>query len=99
MKKYHASSEFPSPRAIALALGGHVRADGSIAFPGPGRKRKDRSCTLKLDAGAPDKFVVADARCEIPWQQLKDHVRCVLGLPAVSRGAGNSSGGHGHGAR
>lgn len=86
MKKYHISLGLPNPRELARALGGHVRADGSIAFPGPGRNRRDRSCTLTIDPGAPDGFVVADARTKapMPWQQLKDHVRAVLGIPFSS---------------
>ena len=99
MKMYHGPSPLPSAQEIARALGGHVRADGCIAFPGPGRKHADRSCTLRIDADGPHGFVVADARREIHWQHLKDHVRCLLGLPAVSRGAGNFSGGRGDGAR
>ena len=71
-----------SPIGVARGLGGNVRINGAIAFPGPGRKPKDRSCTLTLDPAAPDGFVVADARGQIDWRTLKDYVRMRLGLRA-----------------
>lgn len=84
----------PSPQEIARALGGHVRQGGDIAFPGPGRKPADRSCTLRLDAKAPDGFVVADARRSLPDLQIKDHVRTLIGLEAFQpkHRNGNASG-------
>ncbi len=77
-----AASRLPSPQEIARVLGGHIRRSGDIAFPGPGRKPADRSCTLRIEVGAPDGFVVADARQKLPALQLKDHVRARIGLEA-----------------
>jgi hypothetical protein len=77
-----AASRLPSAQEIARALGGHVRRGGDIAFPGPRRKPADRSCTLRVDAKAPNGFVVADARGKIPGLELKDHVCSMLGLEA-----------------
>jgi hypothetical protein len=37
MQPYHGAQQLPSPREIARALDGHVRKDGAIAFPGPGK--------------------------------------------------------------
>ena len=84
----------PSAKAIARVLGGHVRRDGDIAFPGPGRKPSDRSCTLRLDANAPDGYVVADARGELPFEVLKDHVREHPGFePRHRKGNGHEKNG------
>ena len=74
-----------SKSEIARRLNGHVRRDGCVAFPGPGRKPADRSCTLKLDASAPGGVIVADARREIDWRALKDYVRERVGLPEFGR--------------
>jgi hypothetical protein len=63
----------PSATEFARALGGRLCRDGCVAFPGPGRDPRDRSCTLKF--GGPDGVTVADARGKIPWQVLKDYVR------------------------
>src|SRR4051794_21595582 len=81
MQPYHGVQQLPSPREIARALGGHVRKDGAIAFPGPGRKSTDRSCTLALRPEAPDGFIVADARKQIPGLVLKDYARERFGVP------------------
>ena len=91
--EYHAGGQLGSPHEIARALGGHVRQGGSIAFPGPGRKPKDRSCTFTFKPEAPDQFIVADAREEIDGVALKDYVRDRLGLkpfkPRRDRGDNN----------
>ena len=85
--RIHSTSRISANRIdVARALGGHVRQNGAIAFPGPGRKLKDRSCTLTLDPKAPDGFVVADARCQIDWRALKDFVRKLLALDGFTRG-------------
>src|SRR5262245_42427928 len=74
------ASALPSPQECARLLGGHVRRDGSIAYPGPGRKPADRSCTLTVDPSAPDGFSVADARKKLDWRVLKDDARKRLGF-------------------
>jgi AAA domain-containing protein len=82
----------PSATEIAHALGGCVRPDGCIAYPGPGRKPKDRSCTLKLDASAPGGFIVSDARKEIDDLTLKDDARARIGLEPFSHRRSNGNG-------
>ena len=69
------AAELPSPKDGARCLGGYASKARFIRFPGPGRDRKDRSCTVKFDPNAPDGFVVADARKEINGLDLKDYVK------------------------
>ncbi len=79
------AAELPSPKDGARCLGGYASKARFIRFPGPGRDRKDRSCTVKFDPNAPDGFVVADARKEINGLDLKDYVKERWGLPPFSR--------------
>jgi hypothetical protein len=42
---------------IARAMGGDL-CGGQVKAPGPGHSRRDRSLSIKLDASAPDGFLV-----------------------------------------
>ena len=64
-------------RDIAQALGGEA-AGGQVLFPGPGHSRRDRSCTLRLSASAPDGFVVFGHAGD-DWRVIRDFVRECLG--------------------
>jgi hypothetical protein len=68
-----------SLQALAVALGGVVSGD-QVQAPGPGhRSIYDRSLSVKLDAGAPDGFVVySHAGDDI--NTCRDFVRSSLGL-------------------
>jgi hypothetical protein len=74
-----------SPRDIASALGGEVSGRNVLA-PGPGHSRHDRSLSIRVDATAPDGFVVHSFAADDPIA-CKDYVRQRLGLPqfATSR--------------
>src|SRR6185437_3636151 len=69
------------PRAIAHALGGSVVNRNSVAAPGPGHSRADRSLSIKLVPGAPDGFVVYSHAGDDPIH-CRDYVRERLGLPS-----------------
>jgi hypothetical protein len=71
-------------RSVALALGGEISGRQVIA-PGPGHSRQDRSLSIRLDASAPDGFLVHSFAGD-PWQECRDHVRQKLGLPAWEPG-------------
>ena len=47
----------PSLQAIARALGGDI-SNGEVLAPGPGHSAKDRTLSVKVDANAPDGFIV-----------------------------------------
>jgi hypothetical protein len=66
----------------ARALGGEVRG-GQILAPGPGHSPKDRSLRIKLDANAPDGFLVHSFADDDPIA-CRDHVRAKAGLPAFA---------------
>jgi RecA-family ATPase len=68
----------PNLQSIARALGGEVRG-GQVLAPGPGHSAKDRSLSVKLDAGAPDGFVVNSFANDDPIQ-CKDYVREKAGI-------------------
>jgi len=74
-----------TPTQIARALGGKVSGDHVLA-PGPGHSPKDRSLSIKLDATAPDGFLVHSFAGDDPIR-CKDYVREKLGLPAWSGSA------------
>jgi hypothetical protein len=68
-----------SLQQIARALGGEV-CGNQVSAPGPGHSPKDRSLSIKLDASAPEGFVVYsfagdEAIC------CRDYIREKLGLP------------------
>ena len=64
---------------IARALGGEV-CGNQVRAPGPGHSPKDRSLSIKLDASAPDGFLVHSFADDDPIR-CKDYVREKLGLP------------------
>ncbi|HEV2627245.1 MAG TPA: toprim domain-containing protein [Pseudolabrys sp.] len=68
-------------RAVAHALGGSVMSRNSVAAPGPGHSRADRSLSIKLAPGAPDGFVVYSHAGDDPIH-CRDYVRERLGLPS-----------------
>lgn len=68
------------PRTAALALGGDVVA-GGVVCPGPGHSARDRSLSVRLDAAAPDGFIVYSHAGDDPML-CRDHVRDHLGLPS-----------------
>jgi hypothetical protein len=65
---------------LARALGGEV-SNGQVLAPGPGHSAKDRSLSVKLDANAPDGFVIHSFANDDPIAS-KDYVREKAGLPA-----------------
>jgi hypothetical protein len=66
-------------RNIARALGGTV-SHGNVLAPGPGHSSADRSMSVKLDASAPDGFLVHSFAGDDPVE-CKDYVRDKLGQP------------------
>lgn len=74
---------------IARTLGGEVSTDEVLA-PGPGHSPEDRSLSIKLDASAPDGFLVHSFAGDHPIR-CKDYVREKLGLPAWSGGTRGST--------
>ena len=67
-------------RTIARALGGNVAGRNSVVAPGPGHSPHDRSLSVRLDADAPDGFVVNSFAGD-DWSLCRDYVRERLGLP------------------
>lgn len=74
-----------TPPQVAYTLGGEVFGD-QVYVPGPGHSPKDRSLSIKLDASAPDGFLVHSFAGDDPIR-CKDYVREKLGLPAWSGSA------------
>jgi len=64
---------------LAATLGGEAN-NGQILAPGPGHSRQDRSLSVKLDASAPDGFLVHSFAGDDPIM-CRDHVRKLAGLP------------------
>ncbi|MGB8609306.1 DUF7146 domain-containing protein [Bradyrhizobium sp.] len=73
-----------SLRGIAHALGGEVSGRQVLA-PGPNHSSQDRSLAVRLDANAPDGFVIYSHSGD-DWRCCRDHVRARLGLPAWQPG-------------
>jgi hypothetical protein len=67
-------------RQVAAALGGDV-SNGSVLAPGPGHSNADRSLSVKLDASAPDGFLVHSFANDDPII-CRDYVREKCGWPA-----------------
>jgi hypothetical protein len=67
-----------SPRDIAVALGGEFSGK-EVRAPGPGHTPKDRSLTVRVDALAPDGFLVHSFAGDDPLA-CKDYVRDRLGI-------------------
>jgi hypothetical protein len=68
----------PNLQSLARALGGEVNGNQVLA-PGPGHSPKDRSLSVKLDAAAPDGFVVNSFAGDDPIA-CKDYVRSKAGI-------------------
>src|SRR5262245_12728020 len=66
----------------ARKLGGIVHGT-QISCPGPGHSTGDRSFSIKVDASAPDGFIVHSFAGDDPIL-CKDYVRERLGLPAFA---------------
>src|SRR5262249_3921184 len=79
--------QLPNLKQIARALGGEVAGD-QVRAPSPGHSAKDRSLSVKLDASAPDGFVV-HSFTEADQIRCKDYVREKAGLPAFKPNGGN----------
>jgi hypothetical protein len=80
-----------TPQQVARALGGEVSGNHVIA-PGPGHSPEDRSLSTKLDASAPDGFLVHSFAGDDPIV-CKNYVREKLDLqPWNGRGNGSSQG-------
>lgn len=79
-----------SPQQVAAALGGEV-SGREILAPGPNHSAKDRSLSIKLDADAPDGFVVHSFAGDDALT-CKDHVRGKLGIPWTPNGRAAFSG-------
>src|SRR5262249_41299940 len=78
----------PSLKQIARALGGEVSGN-EVRAPGPGHSAKDRSLTVKLDANAPDGFIVHSFANDDAIA-CKDYVREKAGMAAFKpNGHGN----------
>lgn len=69
-----------SPQQLAAALGGEV-SGGEVLAPGPGHSPRDRSMSIKLDASAPDGYVVHSFAGDDPLA-CKDYVRDRAGMPS-----------------
>jgi hypothetical protein len=72
---------------LARSLGGEV-SSGQVLAPGPGHSPTDRSLSVRLDAGAPDGFLVHSFANDDPIA-CRDHVRTKAGLPAFRPNGGN----------
>ena len=70
----------PDLQTIARLLGGTVNGDQVLA-PGPGHSATDRSLSIKINANAPDGFVVHSFADDDPIA-CRDYVREKVGLPA-----------------
>ena len=70
---------FTNLQTLARALGGEVRNDQVLA-PGPGHSAIDRSLSIKIDANAPDGFLVHSFTTDDPIT-CRDYVREKIGLP------------------
>ena len=69
-------------RTLQRALGGKI-SSGQLLCAGPSHSAADRSLAVKLDAAAPDGFVVYSFCGDDPLV-CRDHVRDKLGLPAFA---------------
>jgi hypothetical protein len=74
-------------RTLQKALGGEI-SGGCLLCPGPRHSLADRSLSIKLDANAPDGFLVHSFANDDPII-CKDYVRAKAGLPAFKPNGGN----------
>ena len=72
---------------IAKALGGEAKGD-HVRAPGPGHSAEDRSLSVKVDAAAPDGFLVHSFSGDDEIA-CKNHVRAKLGLPKFTPKGGS----------
>jgi RecA-family ATPase len=77
----------PDLQTLARALGGNV-SKGEVLAPGPGHTTKDRSLSVKLDAAAPDGFLVHSFSGDDPIM-CRDYVREKIGLPPFKPNGGH----------
>jgi RecA-family ATPase len=71
----------PNLQTVARGLGGEING-AQVLCPGPGHSAADRSLSVKIDASAPDGFVVNTFSPADDPIVCKDYVREKLGLPA-----------------
>jgi hypothetical protein len=77
-------------QSLARALGGKIHGQEILA-PGPGHSALDRSLSVKLDADAPDGFIVHSFAGDDPLE-CRDYVREKAGLePFKPNGRGRNS--------
>jgi RecA-family ATPase len=74
-------------KTLQAALGGEI-SGGCLLCPGPDHSATDRSLSIKLDANAPDGFLVHSFAVDDPIA-CKDYVRAKAGLPAFKPNGGN----------
>ena len=84
-----ASTRMITLSTIAHVLGGEV-CGNQVRAPGPGHSPRDRSLSVRLEAGVPDGFLVYSFSGDDPMI-CKDYVRDKLSLPPRDRKT-NSSG-------
>jgi putative DNA primase/helicase len=70
---------------LARALGGETCGRDTVLAPGPGHSPRDRSLAIRLNAEAPDGFLIYSHAGD-DWRECRDHVRSRLGLPAWQPG-------------
>jgi RecA-family ATPase len=78
---------FPDLQTAARLLGGTINGDQILA-PGPEHSATDKILSVKIDANAPDGFVVNSFSGDDPMV-CRDYVREKLGLPAFGPNGGN----------
>ena len=74
-------------RTLRAALGGEI-SGGRLLCPGPGHSRADRSLSIKIDANAPDGFLVHSFAGDDPIT-CKDYVREKAELEPFKANGGN----------
>src|SRR5262245_14525523 len=82
-------SSFPSLDQIAAALGGEI-SGGQVHAPGPNHSPQDRSLSIKLDANAPDGFLVHSFSGDDAIR-CRDHVKQKLGLAKPQKRSADKS--------
>ena len=78
-------------KALQHALGGQI-SHGQLLCPGPGHSRVDRSLAVKIDANAPDGFLVHSFAGDDAIE-CRDYVRAKCRLQISSRTAGTATAG------
>jgi hypothetical protein len=75
-------------RTIAASLGGDITGKDSVAVPGPGHSKRDRSLSIRIDCSAPDGFVVHSFAGDDAIA-CRDYMRDRLGLSKWKPGEPN----------